>query len=83
MAVLNAADRREIAEEFARKNTETLGAGITRPELLSAVSAVDDWQNANAASFNAALPVTSRTVLNAAQKARLFFMVASKRWEVG
>ena len=53
---------------------------LTKPQLDAAIAAIDDWIEANAASFNAALPLPARTALTAAQKAELFFLVARRRF---
>ena len=46
------------------------------------MDAADQWASDNAASFNAALPQPARTVLTAAQKARLLAWVILKRYQV-
>jgi hypothetical protein len=53
---------------------------ITKAQLDAAINACDDWIDANAASFNTALPVAARTGLTAAQKAELFSLVALRRF---
>ena len=53
---------------------------LTKPQLDAAIAAIDDWIEANAVSFNAALPLPARTTLTAAQKAELFYLVAQKRY---
>lgn len=81
MAVLPDAERREAWAEYMR---ETLAlSGLTKAELRAAVDAVDDWVNANAASFNAALPQPARSALTAGQKARLLAAVAVRRYNSG
>ena len=42
---------------------------------------VDAWVEANAAGFNAAIPLPARTGLSAVQKARLLAMVVQRRFE--
>jgi hypothetical protein len=58
-------------------NAETIP--ITKPDLLDAITAADAWIDANAASFNAALPAPFRTTATQAQKARLLSYIALKR----
>jgi hypothetical protein len=60
---------------------EPLGA-LTKAELRAAVNAADAWADANAASFNAALPQPARSALTARQKARLLAVVLRRRYEV-
>lgn len=55
---------------------------LTKTELKQAIEAVDAWIDANAASFNAALPAAARSALSAKQKAMLLFYVTMKRFEV-
>lgn len=85
MAVLNEADRAGVHADLMRdlsRAREVLGA-LTKAELRAAVDAADDWAQANAAAFNTALPLPARTVLTAAQKARLLAAVILKRWQAG
>lgn len=85
MAVLSNADRHEIMADAIRKNGQEAGTpfGLSKPELLAAINAIDDWVNANAAAFNTAIPQPARGVLTAARKARLLAFVAMKRYEKG
>lgn len=55
---------------------------LTKPDIRAAVVAVDAWADANAASFNAALPQPARGVLTVRQKARLLMAVIQRRYEV-
>lgn len=57
----------------------TLGNAFTKVDLAAAVSAADTWADANAASYNTALPVPFRTNASAAQKALLLAYVCMKR----
>jgi hypothetical protein len=85
VAVLPDNDRAAVhAELMADLSTarEPLGA-LTKAELRAAVNAADQWANDNAAAYNAALPLPARTVLTAAQKARLLVYVIRKRWLTG
>ena len=80
MAVLSDPNRLLATEEYARENADPIG--VTRPELRAAVDATDAWIDANAASYNLALPTAARNNLTAKQKARLFFVVARRRFEI-
>mgnify|MGYP001593683638 FL=1 len=53
---------------------------LNKADLDAAITAVDDWIEANAVSFNLALPLAARTTLTAAQKAELLTLVALKRF---
>ena len=82
MALSNT-DRKAIWAEFQRELSSTREPlGVTKPALRAALGAVDDWIEANQASFNSALPLPARTALTALQKQRLFMAVARKRFEV-
>lgn len=83
MAVLSDGERAAIWTEFQRTLSAAYEAvGLTKAEGREAINAVDQWIDANAASFNAALPQPARTVLTAKQKQRLFLFVARRRFEV-
>lgn len=83
MAVLTAAQRAEIHERFmADESVVNTELALNKADLLAAVDAVDDWVDANAAAFNAAIPEPARTSLTAVQKVGLLSAVAHKRWEV-
>ncbi len=54
---------------------------INKADLFAAFQAADAWADANAASYNAALPTAARTALTAKQKARLLSAVIRLRYE--
>lgn len=56
---------------------------IAKADLRAAINAADDWVNANAASFNTALPQPARSSLTASQKALLLQYVVAKRYQTG
>jgi hypothetical protein len=80
MAALTTQQRTELFAALMR--TPNCPGGVTKTDLLAAVNAADDWADANAGSFNAALPLPARNVLTARQKAALLMFVISKRFEV-
>lgn len=53
---------------------------LSRPNLDAAITAVDNWVEANAASYNSALPAQARNNLTAAQKTELLYLVALARY---
>lgn len=69
--------RGEWGSELSRRREPF---GLRKPDLDAAISAVDAWVEANAASYNAALPQPARGVLTAAQKAELLLLVVKKRF---
>lgn len=81
MATLSPADRQSVWAQWQRENTLPCGP-LTKPELRAAVDAIDGWIDANAAAFNAAIPLPARTSLSAKQKVWLFFFVIRQRFEV-
>ena len=84
MPVISNISRAEVSAEIQEGlSTVREGLGLTKPQLLAAVAAADQWASDNAAAFNAALPLPARTVLTASQKARLLTAVIEKRWKVG
>lgn len=78
MAALSDAARREIWARFMRENDEVVS--ITKAELRAAFDAIDDWQQSNAATINAAIPQPARGALSPAQKARIFTLIAEQRY---
>lgn len=81
MATLTSEQRQEVrAELSALLSHARQPFALTKAQFLAAIEATDDWIEANAASFNSALPAAARTGLTAAQKARLFYFVALKRF---
>lgn len=80
MAVLPDPDRLSLWGQWMRENNE--GISITKTALRAAVNAADDWAEANAAEYNAALPLPARTSLTAKQKARLLMFVIRRRFEI-
>jgi hypothetical protein len=51
-----------------------------KPHLLAVIDAVDDWIEANSASFNAALPQPFRGEASPQDKLRVFHLVARARF---
>lgn len=52
---------------------------MTKAEIKAAVDAVDDWADANATSYNNALPQPFRGAANAAQKNMVLAYVCMRR----
>ena len=83
MGALPDADRIKIKRGLSRwwsNLREPLN--LNKANLDAAIAAADTWIDANAASFNAALPVAARTNLSAMQKTLLFCAVALMRQDV-
>lgn len=81
MAALSAAIRLQIRAEIGRVISEAREPFVlTKAQLDAAINATDDWIDANAAAYNTALPVAARNNLTAGQKARLFSIVALRRF---
>lgn len=80
MAVLPDNDRRDVwAELMRRLSDERRSITINKDQLRAAVDAADAWTDANAASFNSALPAAARNGLTTAQKALLLVYVVTRR----
>ena len=77
MAVLDAQARARTVAQWMRENTTATAFG--KPDLAAALDATDDWIEANAASFNAALPVAFRTNATLTQKYQVFAYVLWRR----
>jgi hypothetical protein len=80
MAALSDDDRKEVWAELMR-SLDCPGA-ITKTDLRAAVDAADAWVDANAASFNAALPQPARGGLTNRQKSALLTYVVQRRYGV-
>lgn len=83
MAVLSAAERATVTAYLMQQvssNSETVA--ITKDVLRAAIDAADSWVDANAASFNSALPAQARTGLTVSQKSRILAWVVLRRFEV-
>jgi hypothetical protein len=84
MSVLTDSDRAAVYAELMQDlSREREPCALTKADLRAAVDAADSWANANAASFNSALPAAARTTLTAAQKARLLAAVILRRFTTG
>jgi len=85
MAVLSAEARTAIWQEYGSEISvarESVG-NINKHELKAAIDAIDNWVDANAAVFNAAIPQPARGALTSSQKARLLSMVVLRRYKDG
>lgn len=84
MAVLSQADRFAAWAAFMQdESQERQGMALVKADLRAAIDAADDWADANAASFNTAIPLPARTALTARQKAKLLAMVLQRRYGAG
>ena len=84
MAVLSNADR-DLARRAVPPALDDLAGAqrsiaIDKPQLLAAIGAIDDWIEANAASFNLAIPQPQRGLLTAKQKAMLLTIIVRQRF---
>ena len=81
---LTPAERQEVLAEIMREYSHRRDQApvSSKVEFLAALDAVDDWIDANMASFNAALPLPYQTQATARDKAWLFIRVAEKRFNV-
>ena len=69
--------RQDWGESLSARHEEF---GLSKPDLLAAIVAIDDWIEANSAAFNTALSVRARSGLTPWQKAELFSLVAQARF---
>lgn len=77
MAAMDETNRRRTWLRWMRDNRDP--CAVTKADLRAALDATDEWIDANAASFNAALPQPFRGSATAAQKTLLFCYVAMRR----
>lgn len=83
MAVLNQATRLQLWRGVMRRWSSERAAlpNLLKSDIQAAVNAADDWADANAASFNTALPAAFRTNASAGQKALLLAVVVLARFD--
>ncbi len=73
--------RRAIGVKIMR--TGDCPGGLTKPQLVEVIDALDDWWEASgAAAANVAIPQPQRGILTTKQKARLFMALLAARYEV-
>lgn len=77
MAALPELDRNRVWRHFMRLGGAV--TGLTKTQIRAAVDAADDWADANATSYNNALPVAARTNLTTLQKTLLLTYVIMRR----
>ena len=83
MAVLDEASRVEVWAELMRKySSDGESIGINKPDLRTAVDALDTFMNTNAATINNALPQPAKSALTVQQKALMLSYVVLKRYRV-
>lgn len=93
MALLSDVERFGLWRDFMQKlsadsvasvnaGTGSIPLNLSKTELRAAVNAIDAWVDANAASFNNAIPQPARTQLSARQKAELLMFVVRRRFEL-
>jgi hypothetical protein len=67
------------AEIMRELSTARVPISITKQELRAVFDAADDWVDANAAAYNAALPQPGRSALSAAVKRRILVYTINAR----
>ena len=75
---LTAQEREDVAIRLWRDGN--FPPTVLKADLRAAVAAVDDWVDANQASYNAALPQPFRGASNASQKAAVLTFVLRRRF---
>lgn len=81
MAVLSDADRTEIHQNLMNELSNIRQSiDVNKTSLRAVINAADAWAEANAASYNSAIPQPARNNLTAEQKARILMYVIRQRW---
>ena len=78
--ILTTEQRPMIFEKIMR--TADCPGGISKPQLLAVVAAIDDWWETASLDGNAAIPQPQRGLMTKKQKARLFVALLEARYEV-
>lgn len=83
-ASLPDADRHEVYADLMRlQSAELIHTGaITKSQMRAAVDATDQWISDNSTSYNNSLPLIVRNTLSNKEKARLFLVVAKRRFDI-
>ena len=84
MAALSQGDRIAIAADVMRAHSESWReSGLVKVDVFALVAAVDNWTDANAPGFVAALPEPAASTLTLAEKIDVFRRVVIKRYLEG
>jgi hypothetical protein len=84
MAVLSDPDRLSGYQDFLRLRNEARDpVEVTKPNVLLAFNALDDFMSANTTAINTAIPQPARSALTTQQKARLLIAVLERRYLSG
>lgn len=75
---LTAVNRARVLNQWMRENTAPLPA-VTKLDLAAALAAMDDWLDANVASFNAAIPQPARAQLTTTMKYEILTYILMRR----
>lgn len=75
---LTTVNRIKVALQWVREYQGEFPA-VTKPDILAAVNAMDDWLDANVTSLNAAIPQPARAAMSVAQKTELLGYILMRR----
>lgn len=82
MAVLSELRRADLRKRLHQLLSQLgLPVSALKAEINATIDAADDWREANAVSFNQALPLAARNALNAKQKALILMLVIDEYYE--
>lgn len=76
--MLDVTNRFRTRAQFLRAFSGQFG-DLSKAQVQAAVEAADDWADANAASYNTALPAAFRTTATPALKAALLAYICMRR----
>lgn len=76
---LTTVNRTKVALQWAREYTGGDLPAVTKPDILAAVNALDDWLEANVTTINAAIPQPARAALSPGQKYELLGYILMRR----
>ena len=83
MALLSNKNKELLNQVFAdEESNERRKVVPGKQDIRAAIDAVDNWLEANRASFNAAIPAPAKSGLTSRQKMKLLMLIINKRWEV-
>ena len=71
--------RTALAQEMSRLFEET---DLTKSQWRTCLEEVDEWQEDNKASYLAAISEPAASSLTAKEKAKVFFLVAQKKYNI-
>lgn len=83
MAVLSDTERADLTADLMRQLSHRgIPTTLLKAQCRTLIDSTDDWSDANAVSFNTAIPAAVRQAASAQIKALAMMLVTARRWEI-